>query len=67
MRVRIVKLRRGRCMACGSALGFFRSLTGSAFCCEEHQKQYLLELREAALNRLRNAGTGHKQTRFTVV
>jgi hypothetical protein len=47
----------GKCLVCQRGLGFFRRLTKQRFCTDEHEKQYLAELKEVALGRLRSAGS----------
>lgn len=46
----------GKCLVCQCGLGFFRKLTNNRFCTDEHEQQYMAELKEVALGRLRNAG-----------
>jgi hypothetical protein len=47
----------GTCLVCRRDLGFFRKLTKHRFCSDEHEQQYMAELKEVALGRLRNAGS----------
>jgi hypothetical protein len=47
----------GACLVCQRELGFFRKLTKHRFCTDEHEHQYMAELKEVALGRLRNAGS----------
>ena len=47
----------GTCLVCQSDLGLFRRLTKNRFCTDEHEQQYMAELKEVALGRLRNAGS----------
>jgi hypothetical protein len=47
----------GMCLVCQRELGFFRKLTKHRFCTDEHEEQYMAELKEVALGRLRNAGS----------
>ena len=42
---------------CQCDLGFFRRLTKNRFCTDQHEEQYMAELKEVALGRLRNAGS----------
>jgi hypothetical protein len=46
----------GKCLVCQCGLGFFRKLAKNRFCTDEHEQQYMAELKEVALGRLRNAG-----------
>ena len=45
------------CLVCHCDLGLFRRLTKNRFCSDEHEEQYLAELKEVALARLRIAGS----------
>jgi hypothetical protein len=47
----------GKCLVCQCDLGFLRRLTKSRFCTDEHEQQYMAELKEVALGRLRTAGS----------
>ena len=50
---------------CQCELGFFRRLTKNRFCTDQHEEQYMAELKEVALGRLRNAGSSlapHEKT-----
>ena len=47
----------GECLVCHSDVGFFRRLAKKRFCTDEHEQQYLAELKEVALGRLRSAGS----------
>jgi len=47
----------GKCLVCECDLGFFRRLSKNRFCTDEHERQYLAELKEVALGRLRSAGS----------
>ena len=47
----------GKCLVCQRDLGFFRRLANHRFCTDEHEQQYMVELREVALGRLRSAGS----------
>lgn len=47
----------GKCLVCQSDLGFFRRLNKNRFCTDEHEQQYMAELKEVALGRLRSAGS----------
>jgi hypothetical protein len=47
----------GKCLVCHCDLGFFRRLMKNRFCTGEHEQQYMAELREVALGRLRSAGS----------
>jgi hypothetical protein len=47
----------GTCLVCQSELGFFRKLAKHRFCTDEHEQQYMAELKEVALGRLQNAGS----------
>jgi hypothetical protein len=42
---------------CQRELGFFRKLTKHRFCTDKHEQQYMAELKEVALGRLRSAGS----------
>ncbi len=44
---------RGRCLACGRILGLFRKLVNKHFCCNDHEQQYLEEMRALTITRLR--------------
>jgi len=46
----------GKCLVCQHDLGFFRRLTKNRFCTDQHEEQYMAELKEVALGRLRSAG-----------
>ena len=53
------------CLLCQRDLGFFRRMSKNRFCTEEHEQQYMAELKEIALGRLRSAGsrlTRHDKT-----
>jgi hypothetical protein len=45
----------GACLVCQRELGFFRKLAKRRFCTDEHEEQYMTELKEVALGRLRSA------------
>ena len=47
----------GKCLVCHGDLGFFRRLTHNRFCTDEHEAQYMAELKEVAVGRLRTAGS----------
>jgi hypothetical protein len=47
----------GTCLVCQRDLGFFSRLTNNRFCTVEHEQQYMDELKEVALTRLRTAGS----------
>ena len=47
----------GACLVCQRELGFFRKLAKHRFCTDEHEQQYMAELKEVALGRLQNAGS----------
>jgi hypothetical protein len=47
----------GTCLVCQRDLGFFRKLTKHRFCSDEHEQQYMAELKEVALGRLQSAGS----------
>jgi hypothetical protein len=49
--------RAGKCLVCQRGLGFFRRLAKNCFCTDEHEQQYLAELKEVALGRLRVAAS----------
>ena len=56
----------GKCLVCQCDLGFFRRLTKNRFCNDQHEEQYMDELKEVALGRLQSAGsrlTRHDETR----
>lgn len=44
-----------KCPVCEQSLGLLRKLKKNQFCCEDHQEQYLAELREIAVGRLQTA------------
>jgi hypothetical protein len=46
----------GACLVCQRELGFFRKLAKHRFCTDEHEQQYMAELKEVALGRLQSAG-----------
>ncbi len=46
----------GKCLVCQCDVGFFRRLTHNRFCTDAHEEQYLAELKEVAVGRLRTAG-----------
>jgi hypothetical protein len=56
MVVEIKGSKPGTCLVCQCNLGFFRRLTKNRFCTDEHEQQYMAELKEVALGRLRSAG-----------
>ena len=43
------------CLACRTEIGMFRRLKRVRFCCDDHERTYLTELEELAIQRLRNA------------
>jgi hypothetical protein len=47
----------GKCLVCQRDLGFFRRLTNQRFCTDEHEEQYMAELKEVGLGRLRSVGS----------
>jgi len=58
MVVEIEKIAKpGKCLVCQRELGFFRKLAKRRFCTDEHEQQYLAELKEVALGRLQSAGS----------
>lgn len=58
MSVKIEKnAKPGKCLVCQREVGFFRRLTHNRFCTVEHEQQYMAELKEVALGRLRSAGS----------
>jgi hypothetical protein len=59
--------RRGQCPVCGERLGIFRRLKGKTFCTDEHEEQYLTDLRQLALVRLQDAGAESGRTKSTAV
>ena len=59
--------RTGHCLVCGKGLGLFRRLAGKTFCTDEHEEQYLTDLRELALTRLEDAGAEPRRIRSTAV
>jgi len=65
MVVEIKASKPGTCLVCQCELGFFRRLTKNRFCTDQHEEQYMAELKEVALGRLRNAGSSlapHEKT-----
>lgn len=46
----------GRCLVCQKEVGFFRKLTKNRFCTDEHEQQYMDQLKYEALGRLQSAG-----------
>ena len=58
MRVKTEKpAKPGKCLVCQKDLGFFRKLTKNRFCTDEHEQQYMEELKSVALGRLQSAGS----------
>jgi hypothetical protein len=54
MRVRFQNApKRRTCLVCGIPLGFVRRLKKKYFCCEAHEEEYLAELSQIAIERLR--------------
>jgi hypothetical protein len=54
MRVRVQNApKRRSCLVCGIPLGLIRKLKKSYFCTDAHEEQYLAELSEIAIERLR--------------
>lgn len=51
------KAKPGKCLVCQAGVGFFRRLAHQRFCCDEHQEQYMAELKDVAVGRLRSAGS----------
>ncbi len=51
------KAKPGKCLVCQAEVGFFRRLAHRRFCCDEHEAQYLAELKDVAVGRLRSAGS----------
>ena len=47
----------GACLVCRQDVGFFRRLTKNRFCSEQHEQQYMAQLKEVALGRLQTAGS----------
>ena len=43
------------CLVCENEIGMFRKLAHDRFCCDEHERLYLAELAELAIQRLHNA------------
>jgi hypothetical protein len=56
VKIRIGRRRRGKCLVCAKRLSLVQRLMGRRFCCEQHQEQYLAELRALEFTRLRDAG-----------
>src|SRR6266849_10814993 len=59
----------GTCLVCQCDLGFFRKLTKHRFCIDQHEQQYMAELKEVALGRLQSAGsrlTRHNKARVRI-
>src|SRR5437870_377429 len=48
------------CSLCDKKISFVRSLTGSRYCCDEHQKEETAKLRQTAIQRLRNTPAFHQ-------
>ena len=56
MCVSVAEAPKGRsCLVCGSPLGILRRMSRKRFCCDEHQEQYLDELKQIAVERLQTA------------
>jgi hypothetical protein len=44
-----------KCLACQQPLGVFDKLAKRQFCCDEHEEQYLVKLKDLAVTRLHTA------------
>jgi hypothetical protein len=68
VRIKIrISLQRDQCLLCGKRLGFLRRLTGSTVCCDEHEQEFLADLRALAITRLEGAAEKPLREESTVV